>query len=67
MVLVIEGSRYRTFVRCRRLSNGSFTDNCVVINPKTGFTTTIASGLQSRTRLAAFHAGVEHAKRVKAY
>jgi hypothetical protein len=67
MVLIIEGSRYRTFVRCRRLSNGSFTDSGVVTNPKTGFRTTIASTLQCRTRLAAFHAGVEHARRVKAF
>ena len=67
MVLILEGPRYRTFLRCRRLSNGSFTDNGVVINPKTGFRATIASGLQLKTRRAAFHAGVGHARRVKAF
>jgi hypothetical protein len=67
MVLIIEGSRYRTFLRCRRLSNGSFTDSGVVINPQTGFRTTIASTVQAKTRLAAFRAGVEHARRVKAF
>lgn len=67
MKLILEGRRYRTILRCRKLANGLFTDRGVVINPKTGFSTMIASTLQSKTRLAAFRAGVEHAKRVKAF
>jgi hypothetical protein len=67
MIRVIDGSRYRTILRCRKLSNGFFTDRGIVVNPKTGFRTTIASGLQMKTRRAALRAGVEHARTVKAF
>jgi hypothetical protein len=67
MHVIIEGSRYHTLLLSRKLSDGSFTDKGVVVNPATGFRTTIASCAKHNSPRAALLAGIQFAKQVGAY